>query len=490
MAIQLPNGTILRNLQEQVLENKKKIEEHYEIQRVLEDYGLRIVATVATAEEIPPATDYVGYYGDAYAVGPEGGPYSFYVFTRPNQAIGANENRWLDLGPLAIQGPQGAEGPAGPEGPEGKSTRWFISKSAPERPDLKDGDVWLRNSDGTVYLYENNRWNAAANITGPAGPQGKQGPVGPKGDKGDEGPQGPQGSPSPVVNILGVLDSINQLPDISEVPENAGYLVQFEGVNRLYIVINGVWTNSGTWGGGSSVYSGGQYVDSFNADTKVNKTTSTYRVYGTNASGAEKFWELGVGPATVRELSIPVYYAPSSANPNSAPTGKGVLWTGTPTKPYHAATKQYVDNAIAAKHTDNLIRPLFMVQVDISSAPTYYIPLGLLDPYSLTQIRLPLADVMAYNSMMSDYESLYGMGQDPGSLWIHNTGQPLTQGTYCGWYITPSNSSTSILTGTAYIDVVDDEVIGIKFNIDTQYPFTELYLQYISPHSSSWYFPQ
>ena len=503
MAIQLPNGTVLRNLQEQVLKNKQDIEKHYETQRVLEDYGIQIVGSVETVEQLPDPTTYTGSFGDGYTVGPEGGPLTFYIYTRPNEALGETTNRWLDLGSLAIAGPEGPMGPQGEQGPAGTSSKWYVDTKVPVGSGYQEGDMCLIvnniNMLGQVYRYSNNIWRLTGSIRGPQGIQGPEGKTGPRGPQGEQGPQGPMGSPSPVVNILGVLDSINQLPDISEVPENAGYLVQFEGVNRLYIVINGVWTNSGTWGGGSSVYSGGQYVDSFNADTKLS-VQSSYPSYGavpivTNngtKAGTNGYLyldnTLGAGPSGFGGGSVlPTYYISTTTVGVNRVKNRHLL-TGIPTQDAHCANKQYVDQKIAEKHGNELIKPLFIVAADVVEAPTMHIPRGLMSALDApTTITLNLVDAIGYSSMMGGYSSLYGMGQDPGTITIHNTGQSLEQGTYCGWHLYKVNSTDDMINGTAYIDYVDDDTIGIKFSIDPNFPFTELYLQYISPHQSTWY---
>jgi succinate dehydrogenase/fumarate reductase flavoprotein subunit len=58
MAIKLPNGDILRNLYEQVQKNKQDIQHHYDIDRVLTDYGIHVVGAVASADELPNPASY------------------------------------------------------------------------------------------------------------------------------------------------------------------------------------------------------------------------------------------------------------------------------------------------------------------------------------------------------------------------------------------------------------------------------------------------
>jgi hypothetical protein len=58
MAIKLPNGDILRNLYEQVQKNKQDIQNHYDIDRVLADYGINVVGHVDFPEQLISATVY------------------------------------------------------------------------------------------------------------------------------------------------------------------------------------------------------------------------------------------------------------------------------------------------------------------------------------------------------------------------------------------------------------------------------------------------
>jgi hypothetical protein len=117
-------------LTQQVLSNAEeiqrveaKVDAHYAMDKVLADYGIKVVGSVDTVGELPDPITYDGAYGDAYTVG-FGAPYDFYIYTRPLQ--GETANRWLDLGALAIEGPEGPQGPtgeSGPQGPAGKSSR-------------------------------------------------------------------------------------------------------------------------------------------------------------------------------------------------------------------------------------------------------------------------------------------------------------------------------------------------------------------------------
>lgn len=384
------NGIEYRNLVEQVQKNKEDIARHYEESRVLADYGITIVANVSSVDDLPDPLTYTGVFGDAYAVGPEGGPYEFYIYTRPNDAVDGTENRWLNIGQLAIAGPEGPMGPQGPQGPAGTNAKWYSGYEIPVGSGYSDGDMFLSTNSATngyVYRYADNMWTLVGNIRGPQGIQGPKGQTGPQGPQGVQGPQGPQGSPAPVIEIIGTLTDVGQLPsDTSELPTNAGYLVSTEGVNYLYIIIDGVWVNSGRWGGGSSVYSGGQFVENFDADTKLSiKNYPNYSVVplvtdqGTKSGGGGVGYmyldmSLGAGPTAVGGGStIPTYYASSTSVGESRVRNRNLL-TGTPTQAAHAANKKYVDEKIAAAHEGGF-QPhtrLFAVKTENADEPPQY----------------------------------------------------------------------------------------------------------------------
>lgn len=106
-----------RNIVEQVAKNKEDIAAHYNIDRVLADFGIKIIGQLTPeqfapilANSTPPITG-AEDYGASYAVG-ETDPYLFYIWTRADsEAGGSHENPyWLNIGQLAIDG---IEGPAG-----------------------------------------------------------------------------------------------------------------------------------------------------------------------------------------------------------------------------------------------------------------------------------------------------------------------------------------------------------------------------------------
>lgn len=86
-------------MEEQVLKNKQDIAYHYEIDRTLANFGIKVIGVLANVSELP--VPYTGDYGDAYAVG-NPGDYTYYIWTRANPDLGEPAPFWLDAGKLAV----------------------------------------------------------------------------------------------------------------------------------------------------------------------------------------------------------------------------------------------------------------------------------------------------------------------------------------------------------------------------------------------------
>lgn len=93
-----------------MLKNKQDIAYHYEVDRTLANFGIKVVGVLVNFEDLPGSTseyplplapDYTGEFGDAYAVG-QPGDYTYYIYTRGNPNVGYTENFWLDAGKLAV----------------------------------------------------------------------------------------------------------------------------------------------------------------------------------------------------------------------------------------------------------------------------------------------------------------------------------------------------------------------------------------------------
>lgn len=335
------NGKEYRNLVEQVQKNKEDIAKHYDSDRVLEDYGIKIVGSVNTVDELPDALTYDGTYGDAYTVGVEA-PYDFYVFTRPLQ--GETENRWLDLGQLAIEGPQGEQGPQGIQGEQGTSTRWYTGNGAPYGSGYKDGDMYLDNYSWNVYIYESQAFKLIGNIKGGQGPQGPQGRQGIQGIPGEPGPQGSNGVPGDAVRIIGILSSASMLPEPASVSRDSAYVVE-DGTGQWLYFITGIepdlmWDRV-AFENGTTVLVNDAPVQIFSADTKVDKNLNVpTSAYGVSPSNTDIMWGIYIP-------GMPV----SGADKLAMYDNNGCLWTPEPISDVNAANKAYVDNSVSALDT-------------------------------------------------------------------------------------------------------------------------------------------
>ena len=318
------NNREYRSLQEQVLENKEEIAKHWNVDRVLADFGIKVYGRVEDPYLLP---DNEGdNYGAGYLVGTEA-PYDVYVWTRANEDAGEPEPYWLNIGKISI---------VGPAGPAGKSIVNVGITGADK--------LWFEFSDGTVIkLSESIRGpqgeRGAQGPQGPQGIQGKQGVQGPSGPRGERGPQGPAGT----FNIRGTLSSVNQLPDAAIAEMGDAYLILDDvlGTYNLYVLVGEgsgrYWQNTGALGAGTTITVNGQTVASWNADTKVDRinTSSTNpRAYAIAQSGNQYLHTISRATET-KPRALPVY------NDN------GQLRTAAPTEDGHAATKSYVDSKVA-----------------------------------------------------------------------------------------------------------------------------------------------
>ncbi len=89
-----------------------------------------------------------------------------------------------------IKGPKGDDGK---DGIDGKSITGGNGPAGPATPG-KDGDTYVDNSTGDVYVKQGDNWTVTGNIKGPKGDDGTGGVSGPAGPIGPLGPQGLQGA--------------------------------------------------------------------------------------------------------------------------------------------------------------------------------------------------------------------------------------------------------------------------------------------------------
>lgn len=111
-----------RNLQEQVLANKKNIQSLIDGAVVIAEFGIQVLGSADDPSDLPNPETYLdegGQYGDAFLVGTTE-PYEYYIFTRAFE--GDETPQWLNIGVFPAPGPQGEQGiqgPIGPQGPQG-----------------------------------------------------------------------------------------------------------------------------------------------------------------------------------------------------------------------------------------------------------------------------------------------------------------------------------------------------------------------------------
>ena len=357
-----------RNLEEQVLKNKQDIANHYNVDRVLADFGITIVGYAPIKEELPDPETYEGTYGDAYYVGTSD-PYSFYIYTRPDPDAGYDTNYWLDVGPLAIAGPEGPKGDRGPVGRQGvRGSIWTaVYDTLPQTTDYNLNDQVLRTYDGNIYECrldenENKYWALIGNIQGPQGIQGIRGPQGIQGPQGPQGPTGPEGPVGKSITIIGEVNNVSQLPDPSTVDRASAYLVTVDGSKHIFLITGTdtlVWTDAGGFGGGSTILVNGAVVNEFNADTKLDKVTTNTAgiptVYTVNTSGGQEM--IGMN-SQATDWSIARRY-----------TG-GRLRVATPVETADATTKEYVDTELGKKVSKLATQSYSQVYVENASGYT------------------------------------------------------------------------------------------------------------------------
>lgn len=317
------NNLNLRNLQEQVLENKQKIAEHYSTDRVIAEFGIRVVGKVATSAglpganetyPLPAAPDYPGAYGDAYLVG-AAEPYNMWIYSRPDPNAGYITNYWINVGPLNVTGPEGPKGDKGDKGDTGtRGSLWYAGANVPSfTANVEDKYVITSGANtGTVYTYTENGWSQIGSIRGPQGIQGIQGPIGLTGPQGPQGAAGNDGAPGQSFHVEGILANTDLLPVPTQAIRAGAYLVGNDTDGYfMYIIVGGhnegdelVWFNAGKVEGveGPQGPQGPQGIQgepgvqissitlNSSSETTDNRTVNTIKV--TLSDGSEKTFEV------------------------------------------------------------------------------------------------------------------------------------------------------------------------------------------------------
>lgn len=138
---------------------------------------------------------------------------------------------------------------------------------------------------------------------------------------------------------MGAVPVAEQLPDPSTMSPADAYLVGDPGFYDIYVIAgtasnNYAWYNAGPMAVGTTVFVAGQPVNTFDADTKLDKvsTTSTkLRLYAIGTNGQQQL-----------ETADPQPVAYTTARRGAG----GVLNVGAPTADSHATTKKYVDDKV------------------------------------------------------------------------------------------------------------------------------------------------
>lgn len=406
------NGKEYRNLEEQVLENQRKIAEHYAIDRVLADFGIFVVGN------LPSAQDLVGKvgeaYGEAYGIG-TAPPYTFYVWTRANPDIGEDEPYWFNIGQLAIEGPEGPVGPEGPAGATGQrgATIWTFSAAAGKAPNASafpgllvlDYALNLQNGEYWKYLGSS-RWELLGLLRGTQGIQGPEGPRGPEGPAGPAGPQGPQGDPGKFIHIAGVIPSAAQLIDPATLRDlSKAYLVGSVAPYDLYIQVGNTpdtasWVNTGHINNGTVVSVNGVAQETWNADGKLDKQTTTagkQYLYGFNGPAQTTFpldvsW--GANYIPVRDPVGNVYAPPLSQQEQSA--GRGYI-SGQ-------YAEKLIDDKLANFELPTVQAPLYEHNIFVGGVYGTY-PYGYFRTSILTNSADPLTAAQIFDYLLNKSSS-------------------------------------------------------------------------------------
>lgn len=293
---QYRNGKVIRTLPEQVEKNKEDIASIYANNLTVAEFGLKVVKV---SEDAPTDDDLETLeFGDAWLVG-IAEPYEMYVVTRlEDEESGTYLKQWVNVGEFPRQGPQGERGPQGfqgEQGIQGESSKWRAFNYNPILNDTTGfniNDMWLNASSGDVFkVNDYAKWEKVGNIKGAQGPQGIQGPQGPQGEQGIQGEKGDTGDVGGFINIAGQLASSDLLPDPATIRNlTIAFLVGTN--NDLYIQVGStsataVWVNMGTLNVATYVTVNGNYQNTWNADTKLDKVTVGNRIYATTNAGEQ-----------------------------------------------------------------------------------------------------------------------------------------------------------------------------------------------------------
>ena len=450
------NDITYRNLQEQVLKNKEDIARHYEITRVLEDFGIRVVGRVDTTielQEIP--TDNLEY-GDAYAVGSLP-PYDFYIWTRANDD-NPESDYWFNMGKIAIEGPQG---PAGA----------YVTQITINPNTFHPTFIFSNGTSITVPTSIRGP-RGATGPRGEQGPQGTQGERGPRGETGQRGLPGPQG-PAGTFNLLGTLSTAPTNPEIYK-PGDAYLVLAGEARYNFWVLTASdpedpstyAWQDTGILGAGTVITVNNSAVSEWNADTKLDKVTATAsydRAYVVTANGTNTTYNIHQTPvagAIVRRLS----------------DGRGgIKVPETPVQSYDAVSKKYVDDKFKNTTSIPRLQEIYSVIVDsIATVPTLSFPYSIFHPTALDSVYPFIIGKLIFfidDAYLVSIDVPFGGGMYGATVYVNN---PLTSQTGTV-EITEDNEGTSFKMTDVEGTFVQDMVNILE---DDEEHYMQIFIQY------------
>ena len=408
------NNIDYRNLEEQVLKNKEDIARHYEFTRVLNDFGIKVIGRLDTKEELDEVSTDNLNYGDAYAIGAEP-PYTFYIWTRANND--SSVDYWFDMGDLAIAGPKGETGP-------------YVTAISIASGTFYPTFTFSNGSTITVPVSIRGP-RGAVGPTGETGAQGIQGIPGRQGDPGPRGLPGPQG-PAGSFNIKGTLANSELLPDATTMKPGDAYLVLAGEARYDFWVITATndedtstysWQDTGILGAGTVITVNNSAVSEWNADTKLDKVTSTGvygrdRVYSIKSDGSQQILTTDIQP---NALTIP-----------KRTSAGNILVALNPVNANDAASKSYVDSKTSSGNwttstvpggsTGGSVEGSFL----LDASKNHLLIIGIesnVDPYPIIMtapVYIPLYDpyfiMPMYTSIYIDKYTAYNYPDSTGTM--------------------------------------------------------------------------
>lgn len=335
------NNKEYRNLEEQVQYLTDKVLQHYEVDRVIAELGIKVLGRFDNASSLANITN--AEIGDAYFIGTKE-PYNLYVWTRANPAIGQPNPYWFNIGPLAIQGPAGSPGAY-----------------------VTDVSISTTTYYPTFTLSNGNQITVPTSIRGIQGPKGDKGDTGPRGPQGIQGPQGqrgaqgetgPKGQPG-TFDIKGTLSSDSLLPTPASSAPGDTYLISRNDYYDLYTLITPTdatsswyWQNTGRLSAGTTIVDNGVVVPEWNTNTVIKRLTAETGLRGQIQIPTMSNVYQSEGENGLRWVKLETTSVAASSKDNSEAIARrlygGYLQTPTPVSSNHCANKSYVDSKLSA----------------------------------------------------------------------------------------------------------------------------------------------